>query len=241
MADPPRPGVALPALAAGDPLSESEAADLYAAMLRDVCVEIVRSGGELLVNYRPDDQVDGDGDPESELRDAIAPAFGSVDDVRHEVQVGSTFSGRAGNTVTHLLETEGVRTAAVMKPTSAFVERRHVDSAAMKLRQSDVVLGPTTDGRVYYAGFREPIDFDGAFETPEIETLTERAREKGLSVDFIETLPVIERPADLATALPVLRSAVAAEQHVPEHTAEAVAEIGLTTAADGDRVAVQRD
>jgi len=239
LADPPRPGVALPEFVAADLLTDAEAADLYAAMLRDVCGQIERSGGDLLVNYRSADDVGGD--PEAEIREAIAPAVPDADAVRFEVQVGSSFSARAGNTVTHLLETEEVQSAAVVEPTAAFLERRHVDSAAMKLRQADVVLGPSTDGRVYYAAFRDTMDFEDAFAAPTVETLTDRARDSGLSADHVEMLPVLERPSDLATVLPILRSAEHADRTAPEHTAAVVEELGLRTAIEDGRVTVPRD
>jgi 23S rRNA (uridine2552-2'-O)-methyltransferase len=34
----------------------------------------------------------------------------------------------------------------------------------MKLRRSEVVLGPADDGDLYFAGFKAPVDFEAAFE-----------------------------------------------------------------------------
>ena len=231
-ADPPTGGAVLPALADGL-LDETEATALYTAMLTDVCRAVEASGAELLVNYRPADQVPGDLDPESVLRETLGPELDAPDDVRFEVQVGTTFAGRVGNTVTHLLEEESVATVAAVEPTAALLARQQIDSAAMKLRSSDVVLGPTTGGRVYYAGFGAPIDFEGAYATPTVETITERAGDAGLAVDFLPTNPVVETPADLATAVPVLRSRRAAERVVPPRTAAVTAELGLRV-RDGD-------
>lgn len=226
LADPPREGVVLRELVDDDVLTESQAASLYAAMIGDVCEAIQTSGAELLVNYRPADQLsDGVGDPEDALRSLVDDSLDDASEIRYEVQVGSTFAARAGNTVTHLLEREGVQTAAVVTPAAAFLARRHVDSAAMKLRRSEVVLGPSTDGRVYYAGFAEPVDFTDAYESPAIETLAGRASDAGLDADFLPILPSLETSHDLRTVLPLLRARSIAGRQVPSRTAAVLSEL----------------
>jgi hypothetical protein len=238
--DPPNATPVLETLVDSGVLDEGEAAALYAAMARDVCEAVEASGGDLLVNYAPvdpDDPTSGDPDEaaKSEVQEALAGAFDAPDDVRYEVQVGSTFSGRVGNTVTHLLEREGVQSVAVARPTAPFLQRRYVDSAAMKLRTAPVVLGPASGGRVTYAAFTEPIDFEAAFEPPALETLTARGRDAGLDVDFLELLTLVERPADLATLVSSIRARVRAENPVPEHTALAIDDLGLVTdVVDGE-------
>ncbi|MFB6108764.1 MAG: hypothetical protein ABEJ82_07995 [Haloplanus sp.] len=231
LADPPRPGLVCSDLAATSPLTEADAADCYAAMLKDVFVAVERSGGDLLVNYRPDELL-----PEAEVTDTpaaaevralAAEALENVEDARFEPQVGSTFDARAGNTVTHLLREEGANSAAVVRGTAPFLARTLVDNAAMKLRRSSVVLGPSTRGRTYYAAFADPVDFDGAFAAPELETLTHRGRDAGHEVDFVPLRPVVETGDDLLDALPLLRSRVAAERIVPTHTAAFVDDVGL--------------
>ena len=238
LADPPRDDVVLPEWSPS-PLTQSEATLLYRAMLADVLTGIDGSGGELLVNYRDDDQLPAaDGDAAAELRSLVEDTLDSPGDVRFEVQVGSTPYARVGNTITHLLDREAVDTAAVVEPSAAFLTRSTVDSAAMKLRSADVVLGPSTDGRIYYAGFRESIDFSEIFEPPVIETVTRRAREAGYSVDFLPMLPVIERPADLLTAIPALRSRREAGRGLPVHTAAAIEDIGLSVQETEDGLTV---
>jgi len=239
--DPPWPGTVLPDLVPGV-VTPAEAADLYAAMLRDVCLALDASGAEFLINYRPADllpsadpeadaTLNPDPDPETAIRNAIEPAL-DPSTVRFERQVGSTRSARIGNTVTHLLESEGAKTAAVVPPTAAFVARRHVDGAAMKLRGSEVVLGPAPGGRLHYAGFAEPIDFESAVESAPLTTVTARAREADLDVDFLELLPLLESPADLSTALSTLAARWLADQPVPGETAAVVDDLGLEAASD---------
>ncbi len=227
-ADPPRPSLVLSELVETSPLSPEEAADCYGAMLADTCLAVSRSGGELLVNYRPEELLPeahrGD-DPETEIREILD---GVLDESpRMERQVGSTHAARVGNTVTHLLETEEVASAAVLSPTSPLLFRTHIDSAAMKLRNSPVVLGPATRGRVSYAGFTEPIDFEDAYAPPAIETLAWRAGDAGLDTDFLPMLPVVETGSDLATVVSLIRARHIAGRIVPQHTAEWIETQGL--------------
>ncbi|WP_276261040.1 hypothetical protein [Haloglomus litoreum] len=239
LADPPRPGLVFPDLVETAPLSADEAADLYAAGLRDICAAVEGSGGDLLVNYRPDDaipdeHVPADADAEAEVRDALESALDAPADARFEVQVGETFAGRAGNTVTHLLEQEEVASVAVTEPAAAFCSRQEIDEAAMKLRRAPVVLGPSTGGRVYFAGFTEPIDFDGAYTPPALRTLTDRAGDAGHEVDFLKSLPMLETGADLAEALLQVETRRTAGRPVPSHVAEWLDDSGLTVVTDED-------
>lgn len=231
LADPPEEGLVLPELLDAV-LTEAQAVSLHRALIGDVSEAICNSGGELLVNYRPADHLpEGTADPERAIRsvieDSLDDAGIGADGVRYEVQVGSTFAARAGNTVTHLLEREGVRTAAVVTPAAAFLGREHVDSAAMKLRRSDVVLGPTSDGGVYYAGFARPIDFTDAYAHPAVETFVARASEAERSVDFVPMLPTIRTPADLQTAIPFLRARADAGTRVPSRTSAVLDELSI--------------
>jgi hypothetical protein len=220
LANPPREGAVLQGLVDDDVVTKTGAATLYRAMVADVCEAVQSSGAELLVNYRPADQLPVDvDDPEEALRSLVEEELDDTDEIRYEVQVGSTFAARVGNTVTHLLEREEVQTAAAVTPTAAFLGRQHVDSAAMKLRRSEVVLGPTTDGRVYYAGFSEPIDFSGAYDSPAVESLVSAAGEAELDSDFLPMLPVLESGNDLGTVLPMLRARADAGLRVPLRTA----------------------
>jgi len=245
LADPPREGLVLPGLAESTPLSAAEAAELYSAMCRDVCRAVEDSGGELLVNYRPDDAVpDAHGSEQSaeaEVRAMVRPALADPDDARFEVQVGETFAGRAGNTATHLLDREGVSTVAVVEPTAALLSRRVVDNAAMKLRRHDVVLGPAPGGRVYYAGFGTPIDFEDAYDPPAVETLTARGDDADLSVDFLEMQPVVETGADLATVLSQVRARERAGRNRPEHGTRYLNELGVEAVGGADGLELVRN
>lgn len=244
LVDPPRSGLVLPEVAETTPLSEAEAAELYAAMLKDTFIAVRESGGDLLVNYRPDDELPEthrtDTTAAADVRAVAADAVEDVSTVRFEPQVGSDRSARAGNTVTHLLETEDADSVAVVPGTAPLVTRATIDTAAVTLRRSPVVLGPATDGRVYYAGFTEPIDFADALVDPVLPTLAERASDADLDTAFIELSPVIEREADLLTLLPMLRARKTAEKAVPAFTTALLEQLDVTVAGDGDERRIER-
>lgn len=246
LVDPPRPEVALPRLADRTPLSPDERADLYAAAATDVLRAVADSGGDLLVNYRPDDLLPAaarrERSAEAAVRDLVREALGDADAVRMEEQVGSSHAARAGNTATHLVEREGASAVVLAEATAPLLSRARVDGAGMKLRRSGAVLGPAEAGRVYLAAFVEPVDFADAYAVPAVETLTDRARQAGLAVDFLRTLPTVETASGLAGVVAQVRARGRAGRSVPEATAAAVEELGLAVVeGDGEPRVVRGD
>jgi 2-phospho-L-lactate guanylyltransferase (CobY/MobA/RfbA family) len=223
--DPPE--TALSALTETAPLSGTEAADLYRAMVQDACRAVADSGGELLVNYPPEGG-------EATAREIVAAADRDPEAVRFEVQAGSSYEAQVGNAVTHLLEDEDATSVAVLDPTAPLVSRSLLDGAAMKLRSRGAVLGPDADGGVYYAAFCEPIDFAGAYAAPAVETLAGRAAEAGLSVDFLAQHTGVETGADLRRLLAVLGARRVAERAVPARTVACLDRLGLRV--EGERL-----
>ncbi len=191
---------------------------LYRAMVADVCDAIQHGEGNLLVNYRQPDAVPDGVDPEQLLRELLDEELSEPEAVRYEPQVGESYSGRIGNTLTHLLDTEKKPTVAVTEPTAIFMRREHIGAAAMQLRSSDVVLGPAPGGRLYFAAFREPIDFKDAFAPPAVETVTERATSGGLDVSFLAMTPLLAETEDIETAVSYLRARKSAGRLVPQRT-----------------------
>jgi glycosyltransferase A (GT-A) superfamily protein (DUF2064 family) len=242
LADPPREDVVLPRLPDTSPLSSAEAADLYEAMLKDVVTAVAGSGAELLVNYRDDEDLpEGDARSEAQLRAVVADALGDADEARFEVQVGSSYAARAGNTVTHLLEGEGVQSAAILSPNAPVVDRKEIDNAAMKLRRNEVVLGPADEGRTYYAGFTDTVDFENADTPPVLESLTDRGVDAGHEVDYLPMLPVVETGRDLASVVSVVRARTRAGRIVPEHTATFIATLGLQVSVEDGAPRLERE
>ncbi|MFC4405747.1 DUF2064 domain-containing protein [Haloarchaeobius iranensis] len=246
LAEPPREGLVLPRLADTSPLSHAEAADCYAAMLADAVFAADNSGGDVLVNYRsdddlPDEFVDADESAEDAVRAVVDRAAADPSDVRFEVQVGSTRDGRVGNTVTHLLRNEGENSVLTLDGNAPLVGRKDIDSAAMKLRTSDVVVGPATDGRVWTAAFCEAIDFDGAFTGPTVETLVDRATDADLDVDFLPSYRTVETGSDLADVVALVRARAKAGRIVPKFTTEFVRDHGLHVVDGEDGPELVRD
>ena len=234
-----------------DPLTAGEAGALSRAMLADVCATLQHGEADLLVNYPTgesagdtggvDDSdaeddgagLEGTASAEASLQDLLSEAVPEPEAVRYEPQVGTGRAARVGNALTHLLTEEGEESVAVVEPTAPFLRREHVGRSAMKLRTSDVVLGPAPDGRVTFAGFHEPIDFTDAYAEP-LVTLAERAVEDGLDVDFLPMTPLLERPGDILTAVSVLTARRAADRLVPPRTATLLEELDLAVPRDGD-------
>jgi len=234
LVDPPRDGLVLPDLPDETPLSAAEATRLYEAMVSDLLLAVAESGGDLLVNYRSDDQLPDEhvpegSDAEAEVRDLVADVLeeDQREDARVEVQVGSSRSARVGNTVTHLLEAEGVQSAAVLEPDAPTLLRKDVDSAAMKLRRSEVVLGPADDGDVYFAGFTDPVDFEDALSAPAVENLNARAVDAGHGVDFLPGRRRVTSAGALRTLVSELRARRASGRLVPAYTTALVEDLGL--------------
>ena len=234
---PPREGLVLSSLVEQSPLSAAEAVSLYEATVADVLWAVASSGGDLLVNYRDADTLPdahADGDSEAEVRALALDALGDEAEIRFERQVGSSRAARVGNTVTHLLEREGADSVGVLEPTAPLVARTEIDGAAMSLRRHDVVLGPSERGQTYFAGFAEPIDFTGAYATPDLSTLARRAADDGLGVGFAPMLPTVSSPTGLQATVAGLEARQAAERPGAEATAALVDDLGIAVGADGD-------
>lgn len=219
--DPARDRTPLPGL--GDLLAPDDRRRVYEAAAADVARAVAGSGGDLLVNYRVED----DGGSEEAARKMLAEA--NLAETRFERQVGSTRSARMGNTVTHLLREEGETSVGVLEPTAPLVARTEVDGAAMKIRRNDVVLGPGSNGAVYLAAFGEPIDFADAYAPSELSTLARRAADDDLGIGFAPMLPTVGTEAGLRSTVAGIEARRAAGQPVPAATAGVVEDLNLGT------------
>ncbi|MFB6094805.1 MAG: DUF2064 domain-containing protein [Halanaeroarchaeum sp.] len=238
LVDPPREGLVLPEIAAETALSPGDARDLYEAMLADFFDVAADANVDVLVNYpTPDRLPDGDGDPAAEIRSVAASVLDREDlsDLRFEVQVGSSPSARIGNAITHLLRDEEETSAALIDHRAPLLDRSVIDQAAISLRRSEVVLGPSGAGGVHLAGFTEPIDFTDVLEDVPLETIVDRAREADASVDFVRRRDVATDPRTLGTVVATIRARAAAGASVPPRTTAAIEDLGLAL-RDGDLV-----
>ncbi|MFB6266139.1 MAG: DUF2064 domain-containing protein [Halodesulfurarchaeum sp.] len=221
VADAPVEGVACRELLEDTSLSPAEGVDLYKAVLKDSFETLAASNADVLVNYPAADDVPEEitQQPEAILRSLAASVLDpdTLDDVRFEVQVGSNTSAVVGNAITHLLRDEDRTSATFLRPCVPRLERSIVDEASIKLRRSDVVLGPAADGEVYLAGFREPIDYTDVLEERAIEDIVRAAQAEEYTVDFLRDREVLTTGRDLRTVVSRLRAAHAAGKPVPTH------------------------
>lgn len=201
--------------------------ELYGALLADLCTAVQHGEADLLINHPPEEEVPAGVDPVESIRQRITESVPEPDEVRYERQVGESDAARVGNSLTHLLETEDEPTVAVAAPTALFLRREHIGNAAMQLRSHEVVLGPAPGGRIYFAGFREPIDFADAFAQPAVQTLTERSRRADHSISFLPMTPVFESQDDFETVISLLRARERAGRLVPAETVTLVEQWGL--------------
>jgi hypothetical protein len=231
---PPRDGLVLSSLVERTPVTDAEAAVLYEAAVVDTLRAVAASGGDLLVNYRDAETLPDsvNGDPEAKIRELADAALESLEGVRFERQVGSTRSARVGNTVTHLLEREDAGAVGVLDPTAPIVTRTEIDGAAMSLRRHDVVLGPSSGGRTYFASFTEAIDFTGVDVPPELATLAERADGADLGIGFAPMLPTIATEPGLCATIASIRARAVGNRPGAPATAAVVNDLELDVSAD---------
>lgn len=243
-ADPPREGLVLQSIVETTPLDAEEATRLYTATLQDTCRAVAQSGGDLLVNYRPPDLLPattGADDPASEIRTVLEEAVDvDVEDVRFEPQVGSTVSARLGNAITHLLEEEDTGTAAVLYPDAPLVARTTVDSLAMALRRTPVVLVPGGRGSIALAGFTTPVDFSSVFTPPALTRVTDRALAEGLEVDFSGGAPRLQTGESLLSTVLEIRARDRADRIVPPHTAATIEGLPLQVTVEDETPRITR-
>lgn len=78
---------------------------------------------------------------------------------------------------------------AILRPIVPLIERRHVDAAAMRLRNHDGCIGPTTNASWYFIGVDRSVDLEETPITNDLTSLTGLIRETSLSV---ATLPMLQ-------------------------------------------------
>jgi hypothetical protein len=239
--DPARPGLALPEIVGDEgALTPEEGSTLAAAMIGDAAVGAASSGGDLLVNDPTTDQLPVDArtgtEPVDELRELLGGALGDLDAVRFEPQVGGSRPERIENTVAHLLDEEDADSVAVLDGRAPTLDRTALDSAAMKLRRSEVVVAPAPGGRVAYVGLTEPLEFADPWTLPAV---VDRAVAAGHDVDFLPMHPRVDDASGLATVVALVRARQVAGRRIPEHTTVAIESLGLEVVDTDGRAGVR--
>lgn len=222
MADPPIPGLVLRDLIGVVDLSADDVAKLYVAMFKDVMIAIEHSGGELLINYQSTENLPSEFNSDTDPADELASIATSVLDgePRLEKQVGSNKYERYRNTITHLLDVESVQSAAFVPACTPLMTRVIIDSAAMKLRRHEVVVGPTVNGDLYYAGFTAVPDLSIPRDISPVEAVARHAVKAGFMVDVLKDGHIVSDAGSLAELLLRVRTLRAANHPVPTFTAQ---------------------
>lgn len=227
-AEPLRDGGTLQGLVKEGRIDAEEARTLAEAVLKDTAAAVEASGGDLLVNHPPESR-DGETDSDSgaELRALLADVLSDPESVRYEPQVGDSATARVENACRHLIEEDDVPSVAIIDGRAPMLDRTDLDGAGMKLRRSEVVVAPATNGRVAYVGLTEPLDLEGLDWPFALEPLVERAAGQGLDVDFLELHPWVGDRHGLETVVPLIEARRRASRRVPEHTAAAIDSLQL--------------
>lgn len=124
------------------PLTPAQAADLYECFLRDTLDAMRKvSGVECVIAYQPEDAKD--------YFQLLAP------DMSLTHQRGMTLGERLDDLLTEAL-VGGSQKAVVMDSDSPTLPVEFLSKAFEKLRETDIVLGPTTDGGYYLIGLKKP-------------------------------------------------------------------------------------
>ncbi|MFB6361792.1 MAG: DUF2064 domain-containing protein [Halobacteriales archaeon] len=222
-AEPPRVGRTLPGLVEAGQLDAEEAKALAEAMVKDTAAAVAASGGDLLINYPPEVEGGGsDADPETELQALIEDVYSDPESVRYEPQVGASATARIENACRHLLEEEDTASVAILDGRAPILDRTDLDGASMKLRRSEMVVGPAPNGRVSYLGLSEPVELEGLNWPFHLGPLVERAAAEGLDIDFLELHPWVGDREGLQTVISLIGARRSADRRVPEHTAVAI-------------------
>jgi rSAM/selenodomain-associated transferase 1 len=124
------------------PLSQAQAADLYACFLRDT-LDLMRNvvNVQCMIGFLPEDA--------REYFRQLAP------DMELTCQYGASLGERLDHLLAETLAS-GSQKAVVMDSDSPTLPSEYISQAFALLEQADVVLGPTRDGGYYLIGLKRP-------------------------------------------------------------------------------------
>lgn len=188
-------------LVASTPLTFDEVTKLMVATCQDVCHAVAGSGGEaFIVPLEPETSIPGWTNP-SEITEEIARTATDADNeitVTPTQPVDETGMQRLLDLVR---ERSDEASLAVVTPVTPLIQRRHVDAAAMRLRTSDVVVGPTSRCGWYFFGVSRETDLTLGPDACALPTITRDVLEAEVSIASIPFLPRMETNEELSTIL----------------------------------------
>lgn len=204
---------------------------LVAGVTQDTARAAFESGGEPLVVVPKDPGAgiipNGSPDVRTYLESILEPVVPENDSIQWYEHDAAP--GRSLNTVLDgLAEVSNAASVAVIAPLTPFVQRRHVDTAAMRLRSADLVVGPATDGCGYFIGRhrdRAGADWSG---TADLDGVVSAAQDTGEEVDWLPILPSIGQQSPMEPLRSILQLAAVAEKPVAPATRSWLSAVDLS-------------
>lgn len=207
--------VAIPAIPPGRrasvaPFERPDLEGLFRALTADAVAAAHESGGTPLIAIPADDEAArtyaGEIN-EHVLPDGEAAAVFPVQDAGTGLSPGVVLAS--------VRERWEAASGAVLDPATPFVLRRHLDSAAMRLRRDDFTIGPTPGGGWYFLGTTLPGEEVPATVPTAVDELVRALdTDGGRTVGFLPFLPAIRSADDLRGAAAVLAGMRAADRPV---------------------------
>lgn len=169
-------------------LPESEAiVDLFHAACADAASAVEESGGELYLAITTQEPPTGQRDARAfadELADTVLDEDATILDVPGEDGVPDTTQ-----TLASVRADSDAASVAVLDPRVPLIGRQHLDTAAMRLRRNDVVIGPTPTGGCYFVGTSLAADALPRVWDTDIDATTRALAETDNALGFIAILP----------------------------------------------------
>lgn len=159
--------------------------DLAYALSADAAMAVHRSGGELYFAV-------GEGDDRTTAEALRADALPSD----AEVGVIEEVDGQR-ETLVALRDRSDAASVAILDPITPFIARRHLDSAAMRLRREDVTIGPTPTGGWYFLGTRLETDELPDAIDGDVAHVVDTSVDADRTVGYLPILPAVGGETDL--------------------------------------------
>lgn len=193
-------------------VADQAALDVYRGVLMDLCRAAAGSNADLAV-AAPAGDVRAP-DARALLQDAIgASADGAV----------LEYDPARGPRPDDVAAEEGAVT--LLLPRSPLIRRTHLDSAAMRLRRHDTVIGPTARGGVCHLSVSESATDQLGGRVDDLEAVVDAAVADDASVDLLAPWPAMDSEEGLAGTLALLAAFQTIEREIAPYTRAALAGI----------------
>ncbi len=199
-------------------------ADLYHATTADAATAVDESGGQLVL------AVGQDSDASAFASEFPATVFPDADiDELSLDEEGQSLADAAA--LRAIRAHSDAATVGIIDPSVGLIRRRHLDTAAMRLRREDVVIGPTPEGGWYYVGTGLEAEELPDMLDPSLDRLMDELDED-LDIGFLPLLPVIRADHHLAGVGSLLEAMDRSGRRIAPYTRAWLESHGETVATD---------